>query len=81
MYLDIVTHTVQRLTDRGPAGFASLRRLGSITAQEQPSSCVSFPVSLVVVHQNLYCTCICLYIQVASREGYLTKIGKLRKVK
>lgn len=53
MYLDIVTHTVQRLTDRGPAGFASLRRLGSITAQEQPSSCVSFPVSLVVIHHNL----------------------------
>lgn len=59
MYLDIVTHTVQRLTDRGPPGYASLKRLGSITVHDKPSECVSFPV--------------------ASREGYLTKVGKVRK--
>ena len=44
MYLDIVTHAVSKLTDRGSM---SLRRLGSTAVKEEPSPCVSFPVSTI----------------------------------
>ncbi|XP_065910163.1 dual adapter for phosphotyrosine and 3-phosphotyrosine and 3-phosphoinositide-like [Dysidea avara] len=51
LYLDIVTHTVTRLTDRG-AQYASMKR-------PEPAQSVAFPIS--------------------SREGYLTKVGRMRK--
>ena len=46
MYLDIVTHTVTKLTERGSGGSMSLRRLESTAGKEEPSPCVSFPVSI-----------------------------------
>ena len=59
MYLDIVTHTVTRLTDRGPAGYASIRRLGSTsTAKEEPTQCISFPVSIIMYMLPCICSCV-----------------------